>query len=366
MDQGEKRSFLLLQLNKFLVKFFFDKFNKLYVDVKSKNKNKVLLLKEFQYALREMAAWDQTKRQDTYAELKDTSSQYDVLLREIYKLFVSDKTALNKDIGLDYTHNCYLNIGRKIWKEPYLFYDIGVTKIEMQKNFVRLEKLIKLAIYETFIQMVPVELEEDIPLQMPHSLKAVEDNGDTEEDEDDDVDDDDADEDDEDEDDEDEDVDADDEDDDDDDEGEDDDDDDEDDDDDDDDEDDIDAEDEDDDEDDIDAEDEDDDDDDIDAEDEDDDIDAEDEDDDDDIEDEDDDEDDATKENEIVVDVPDKAVQEDDALDSEYEVVEPHDPNVKIIETAEPIPKSSFLETKRLVKNKMLSSTTEKDNTSFF
>jgi hypothetical protein len=54
-----------------------------------------------------------------------------------------------------YMHETYLNIARMLWKEPFLLYDVNVPKQEYMKNMVRLEKITKRCMLDTFVFMLP-------------------------------------------------------------------------------------------------------------------------------------------------------------------------------------------------------------------
>jgi hypothetical protein len=56
----------------------------------------------------------------------------------------------------DFLHKCYINVGRKIYKNVYLF-EINIAPLMLQKNHRELEVIVQEAILNTIRESIPVE-----------------------------------------------------------------------------------------------------------------------------------------------------------------------------------------------------------------
>lgn len=121
-----------------------------YADIKNVNKKKTLLLKEFQDSLKSIKDYSLTDKVSKWNCLIERAHKD--IERTINKIFqISHVINYDKE---EWLWNCYLKIARKLWKNPYLIYDIGVSKIEYQKNIVKIEKIIKNSLIEVFNEMI--------------------------------------------------------------------------------------------------------------------------------------------------------------------------------------------------------------------
>ena len=96
-------------------------FLELYETTKRNNKTKRFLLKEYQHELKSIKNWTNEMIIQKHEEFDNNHFSYE----------------------------CLLNIARELWKQPYLVYDIGVSKIDIQKNRIKIDKIIKKCIIDT-------------------------------------------------------------------------------------------------------------------------------------------------------------------------------------------------------------------------
>ena len=158
----EKRDECLTKLQSRIVTVFLQGFLAIYDKVKSKNKRPRELLKEYQYAIREISQWTSEDIKREHDRCRSQCELFDNLVRSIFKLHLAIYN-ITHECNFDavipqpgqYMHEVYLNIARRLWKEPFLVYDIKVDKITYQSNMLRFEKIIKKFIADTFLQMLP-------------------------------------------------------------------------------------------------------------------------------------------------------------------------------------------------------------------
>ena len=155
----EKRCEYILKLEELTTNIFLTGITLIYDDVKKSCKLGKNLLKEFQNELRNIKNWDddflgkelKRFRTESKCEIIDT------LILSIFKIFYLTngiKEAKYPSVK-KYIHECYLNVARKLYKDPYLLYDVGVSSKEKRRNIHAIEDIIKKCINDTFIQMLP-------------------------------------------------------------------------------------------------------------------------------------------------------------------------------------------------------------------
>lgn len=158
----EKRDECLSKLERGTSRIYLQEFLHVYDTTKKQNKKPRELLKEFQYAVREIRDWTVDKIKEQHFLFTRQCDVFDNLVRSIFKLHLAIYNSMNEsnfDAAIpnpgQYLHETYLSIARRLWKEPYLLYDVKVDKMTYQKNIIRLEKIIRKCLRETFVFMLP-------------------------------------------------------------------------------------------------------------------------------------------------------------------------------------------------------------------
>lgn len=169
----EKRDEYLTKLENMTVPVFLQGVLDMYANVKKTCKVSKNVLKEFQQTLREIKEWDADVLHNEHKRFyRVTKCEYfDSLVLSIFKAYYlmnNIDTEASFPRVSKYLHECYLNIARQLWKNPFLVYDVNVSKAEQQKNMHQLEKIIGKCIKETFIRMLPfTPLNEDFLVTKP-------------------------------------------------------------------------------------------------------------------------------------------------------------------------------------------------------
>mgnify|MGYP006284197515 CR=1 FL=1 len=169
----EKRDECMSKLERGTSRLYLQHFLSIYELVKKTNKRPRELLKEFQYAIRAISQWTVDDIKAEHKRFLESCEFFDTLVKSLFKLHLaiyntmhdSDFTANIPNAG-QYMHETYLSIARRLWKEPYLVYDIKIDKLNYQRNVLRLEKLIRRCLHETFVAMLPFsEFDEQLKSQ---------------------------------------------------------------------------------------------------------------------------------------------------------------------------------------------------------
>ena len=155
----EKRSEYLLKLEEITIVLFLQGIMNIYDNVKKTCKHGKDILKNFQNELRNIKNWDDTTLEDEMKRFKTVSKcdLIDKLILSIFKIYYLTNNIKDTSYPshLDYLHECYLNIARRLFKNPYLVYDIGISSMEKRKNIHAIEDIIRKCINDTFVQMLP-------------------------------------------------------------------------------------------------------------------------------------------------------------------------------------------------------------------
>jgi hypothetical protein len=135
--------------------FFKQGFKSIYDHVVKNNKKRNKLLLEFQHALRNISQW--TADVKIHERTRFHEECPEAILNKLFEL----KTYVIKGAKIvcnfsseDFVYECYLNIARELWKNPYIMYDIGLSVIEKQEKRRQLEKLIKRCFGMTLLDFV--------------------------------------------------------------------------------------------------------------------------------------------------------------------------------------------------------------------
>ena len=133
---------------------------------KTNDKN---VLKKFQSLLRQTPQWSKDKIENEFKRIEG-STKCEYLEDLITALFVTHTKVLtliklknkSKTIEVDvptgafFIHKVYIECARNFWKYPYLFHN-GFANLELQRNLLQSENLIKESIIETIRKMLPVK-----------------------------------------------------------------------------------------------------------------------------------------------------------------------------------------------------------------
>lgn len=162
-----RRTEYLKKFQKTTTPMFIEGVYSIYNNVKKNNKSKRLLLKEFQQSMVDVSRWSQDIIRTEHLRFKKQSSVLDRLIRAIFDLDIVIKKDLCKNATdfipepWDFVHQCYLNIARALWKQPFLVYDVNIDKLSVQQNKLRVEKIVSSCIQDTFTQYLPLDIEQD-------------------------------------------------------------------------------------------------------------------------------------------------------------------------------------------------------------
>lgn len=163
----ERRQDYLRKFQKVSTPLFLEGVYSIYSNVKRHNKVSKKLLKEFQQSMFDVSLWSKDIINTEYERFK---SKVPNINKYIQVVFETDKV-LRKGHATsaidyipkpsDFIHQCYLNIARALWKQPFLMYDINVTKLTLQKNKLKVERIVNECIQDTFVQYLPLEPDGD-------------------------------------------------------------------------------------------------------------------------------------------------------------------------------------------------------------
>lgn len=118
----------------------------IYNNVKKNNKVSKLLLKEFQQSMVNVSLWSIEIIKNEHHRFTTIFPAFDKYVKAIIQTYNSIHLFAPSEV----LHQCYLNIARRLWKQPFLVYDVGVSKIDVQKNFLKIEEIIAECIKDTF------------------------------------------------------------------------------------------------------------------------------------------------------------------------------------------------------------------------
>lgn len=158
----ERQEALLIELEPIAVIFFKKGIQSIYDHVKKNNKIRRFILKEFQYALKNISNWSTEVKELEWVRFKNISSKnVEKTIQGIFKVHSIILKGFKDDnvtpTGLDYMYECYLNIARYLWKDPFLLYDIGVNDNEVHRKMKEFEKVIAKLVRTTFVEMIKVD-----------------------------------------------------------------------------------------------------------------------------------------------------------------------------------------------------------------
>jgi hypothetical protein len=118
----------------------------------------------FQAELRNIKSWSRERIEEELKMFKTVSqcTYLEKLVLSIFKTYYLLNNLRNVEYPdvEDYIHECYLNIARKLWKNPFLMYDEGffISVAEKRRNMNAVEDVIQKCIQYTFVQMLPFSI----------------------------------------------------------------------------------------------------------------------------------------------------------------------------------------------------------------
>jgi Family of unknown function (DUF5764) len=172
-----RRTEYLKKFQKTTTLLFIEGVYSIYNNVKKNNKSKRLLLKEFQQSMVDVSRWSQDIVRTEHLRFKKQCSVLDRLIRAIFDLDIVIKKDLCKNAvdfipePWDFVHQCYLNIARALWKQPFLVYDVNIDKVTVQQNKLKVEKIVSSCIQDTFTQYLPLDIEHDDVTNIDYSVQ---------------------------------------------------------------------------------------------------------------------------------------------------------------------------------------------------
>ena len=127
------------------------------------------IFKKFQLLLSNIPKWDKSKIQNEYARIVE-KTECDWIDDLITAVFVSHTKVLssiqikntnksiplNVPVGAFFLHKCYEQCARNFWRKSWLL-DIDASSIDIQRNMIDSENLIKESILETIRKLLPVK-----------------------------------------------------------------------------------------------------------------------------------------------------------------------------------------------------------------
>jgi len=169
-----RRTEYLKKFQKTTTPLFIEGVYSIYNNVKKNNKSRRLLLKEFQQSMVDVSRWSHDIIKNEHMRFKKQSSVLDKIIRGIFDLDITLKKDLCKNAEdfiphpWDFIHQCYLNVARALWKQPFLIYDVNIDKLTIQQNKLKIEKIVCLCIQDTFTQYLPLDIEHDDVLNVDY------------------------------------------------------------------------------------------------------------------------------------------------------------------------------------------------------
>jgi len=160
------------QLVSIIAPYIYSGIKKIYIEAKEECFERDEMentLRNFQKRLSEIPKWNQEIIDDEYTTIIQ-DSKCDWLEDLIMAVFVShtriltsinfnkNKNKVNLKIPKvdHFIHQCYIEVARCFWKNPYLF-DDSINKYEFQRNRREAEQLIENQIHETIRRQLPVK-----------------------------------------------------------------------------------------------------------------------------------------------------------------------------------------------------------------
>lgn len=153
----EKRKEYTVKLEEIATPVFMQGISSLYDHVKKTCKNARDILKALQIEMRNIKDWHEDVLEKEVKRFKLSFPQFDKLIEGLFKIYFLTNGIRDTRYPSTarYVHECYLCVARQVYKNPFLLYDIGITTKEKQNNIMATEGIIRKAINDTFMKMLP-------------------------------------------------------------------------------------------------------------------------------------------------------------------------------------------------------------------
>jgi hypothetical protein len=150
------------KVEKHAIAFYKQGIRSIFDHVKKNNTKKNMLLLEFQHALRNISKWSLDVKNHEWARFCEVCPAKTLkTLLELKTLVIKGFSAPCDISGENLIYECYLNIARELWKNPYVVHDTGLTAIERNEKNRLLEKLIRRCFGTTLLDVVSRIADED-------------------------------------------------------------------------------------------------------------------------------------------------------------------------------------------------------------
>jgi hypothetical protein len=150
------------KVEKHAIAFYKQGIRSIFEHVKKNNTKKNMLLLEFQHALRNISKWSLDVKNHEWARFCEVCPAKTLkTLLELKTLVIKGFSAPCDISGENLIYECYLNIARELWKNPYIVYDVGLTAIERNEKNRLFEKLIRRCFGTTLLDVVSRIADED-------------------------------------------------------------------------------------------------------------------------------------------------------------------------------------------------------------
>jgi hypothetical protein len=150
------------KVEKHAIAFYKQGIRSIFDHVKKNNTKKNMLLLEFQHALRNISKWSLDVKNHEWARFCEVCPVKTLkTLLELKTLVIKGFSAPCDISGENLIYECYLNIARELWKNPYIVYDAGLSAIERNEKNRLFEKLIRRCFGTTLLDVVSRIADED-------------------------------------------------------------------------------------------------------------------------------------------------------------------------------------------------------------
>ena len=144
--------------------YFHHMINELFVKTLEMNKVHKELLREFQGNLKGISKYSKEDQDQLYTNLIGFCklNGIDKFIKSLLNMITQNSEIPRiKLSSTEFIYSVYLNIARRLWKEPFLFYNKRLTKKEIQDNYLKVEKIIQKTIKTSFSDLIMIDVNEE-------------------------------------------------------------------------------------------------------------------------------------------------------------------------------------------------------------
>lgn len=147
-------------ISPFIVQYFLS----LYNQTKQRNKTHKYILKEFQQAIKQVASWGEDEKMSINNEIKSKHEAVEAVLNSLFVIQAkivksigasAQEFQLQKNKTVDIIYNCFLNVGRELWKKPQLLYHNVATTLH-HANMQQFDHVVHNTVKNTIKNIVPI------------------------------------------------------------------------------------------------------------------------------------------------------------------------------------------------------------------